>query len=274
MLFRSGNVDKHFVDNFIYYAEICFKEFGDLVKNWFTFNEVWCMSILNDFKERDKGAKPYKIAHNALLAHGYTVKLYREKYNTDKRGKIGIVFNSTMMYPKFYTLLDILAAERGMIYSLAWIADPIFKGDYPAEMKRRAGNRLPTFTKEEKVILKGSSDFFAINHYFSETCMPGPFIIGYDYWSDRNVITSYRFFWKRTHSGWPIVPYGLHDLIVYIHKRWTKNTLIPIWITENGIAVNESTVKESLNDIERINFHKDYIKAMEQAVNEHINVGA
>jgi len=37
--------------------------------------------------------------------------------------------------------------------------------DYPEEMKKHVGPRLPRFTEEEKADLKGSSDFFAINHY-------------------------------------------------------------------------------------------------------------
>lgn len=31
-------------------------------------------------------------------------------------------------------------------------------------MKQRCGDRLPDFTAEEKVLLKGSSDFFGLNH--------------------------------------------------------------------------------------------------------------
>jgi len=74
-----------------------------------------------------------------------------------------------MMYPKdSSSAKDKEAARRAMVYSLAWIADPVFKGDYPEEMKQRAGKRLPSFTEEEKKKLKGSCDFFAINHYFSE----------------------------------------------------------------------------------------------------------
>lgn len=43
---------------------------------------------------------------------------------------------------------------------LSWYADPIWFGDYPASMKQRAGNRLPEFTTEQKIMLKGSYDFF------------------------------------------------------------------------------------------------------------------
>lgn len=38
-------------------------------------------------------------------------------------------------------------------------------GDYPSSMRSRVGNRLPTFSKTESSLLKGSLDFVGINHY-------------------------------------------------------------------------------------------------------------
>lgn len=38
-------------------------------------------------------------------------------------------------------------------------------GDYPRSMRRRVGNRLPTFSKSEAALVKGSFDFVGINHY-------------------------------------------------------------------------------------------------------------
>ena len=38
-------------------------------------------------------------------------------------------------------------------------------GDYPEIVKKNAGNRIPTFTKLESERIKGSFDFFGINHY-------------------------------------------------------------------------------------------------------------
>ena len=38
-------------------------------------------------------------------------------------------------------------------------------GDYPSSMRERVGDRLPTFSAEQKALLKGSLDFVGINHY-------------------------------------------------------------------------------------------------------------
>jgi hypothetical protein len=37
--------------------------------------------------------------------------------------------------------------------------DPVFFGDYPESVRARLGERLPHFTDEEQILLKGSSDF-------------------------------------------------------------------------------------------------------------------
>lgn len=48
------------------------------------------------------------------------------------------------------------------------LLDPIFKGDYPPEMRHRAGDRLPQFSAEEQTLLRGSVDFVGLNHYTSK----------------------------------------------------------------------------------------------------------
>ena len=35
-------------------------------------------------------------------------------------------------------------------------------------MKETLGDRLPTFTDEQKALLKGSADFWGMNHYTSK----------------------------------------------------------------------------------------------------------
>lgn len=56
-------------------------------------------------------------------------------------------------------------------------ANPLYHGDYPEIVKERVGNRsrlegrnqsrLPSFTEEEKKLVKGTSDFFCVNIYDS-----------------------------------------------------------------------------------------------------------
>lgn len=87
-------------------------------------------------------------------------------------GKIGITLNGDWREPlpdpdpDVYALNE-KASERSNLFWLGWFADPIYFGDYPQVMKDILGPRLPTFTPEETVMMKQSSDFFGLNHYSS-----------------------------------------------------------------------------------------------------------
>lgn len=56
------------------------------------------------------------------------------------------------------------AAQRNLDFQLGLYADPCFLGDYPASI-REAVPALPSFTEEQKQLLKKSVDYFALNHY-------------------------------------------------------------------------------------------------------------
>lgn len=55
---------------------------------------------------------------------------------------------------------------------MGWFADPIYFGDYPPSMRDRVGERLPTFTDEEKALVMGSNDFLGFNHYTTWSVSP------------------------------------------------------------------------------------------------------
>jgi beta-glucosidase len=49
-------------------------------------------------------------------------------------------------------------------FQLGWFADPVFFGRWPASMVTNVGARLPAWSTEESELLKGSWDFFGLNH--------------------------------------------------------------------------------------------------------------
>src|SRR5271169_858969 len=61
-----------------------------------------------------------------------------------------------------------IAAQRRLEFWIGHYADPVYlTGDYPLCMKNQLSSRLPSFTPEEKALLKGSSDFYGMNTYTS-----------------------------------------------------------------------------------------------------------
>lgn len=84
-------------NDFAAYAETCFREFGDRVKHWMTFNEPHTFaiqgydlgfeapgrcSLLGHLycKEGNSATEPYIVGHNVLLAHGTATDIYRKTY--------------------------------------------------------------------------------------------------------------------------------------------------------------------------------------------------
>jgi beta-glucosidase/6-phospho-beta-glucosidase/beta-galactosidase len=62
-------------------------------------------------------------------------------------------------------LADLRAQNNKLVREFAWLADPLFFGDYPQLLKDAIQGDLPTFTTQQKASLKGSVDFLGVNVY-------------------------------------------------------------------------------------------------------------
>lgn len=85
-------------EDFAFYADLCFKTFGDRVKYWATFNEPNFLVPLGyrsgiyppcrcsgplalvQCSDGDSEKEPFVAAHNIILAHAAAVDIYRTKY--------------------------------------------------------------------------------------------------------------------------------------------------------------------------------------------------
>lgn len=264
-------------DMFADFARICFEKFGDRVKNWITLNEPWCSAFLGyEIGEHAPGdtTRPgvavYRAGHNLLLAHAKAVDVYRKEFQSDQGGRIGVTLNANWMEPSDkYDKDSVEAAQRELDFELGWFADPIWKGDYPATMREAAGHRLPSFSKEEKALLQGSSDFFGLNHY--STNPSRGFMteeekaqLGTSFAKDKGTVSGDLDKWQKTDMGWAIVPWGFRKLLVYISDRY--NPKGGIIVTENGLASQERTRVEMENDSLRVEFYERYMQAMHDAM--------
>ncbi|CAI0468218.1 unnamed protein product [Linum tenue] len=184
-------------EDFGYYADICFKYFGDRVKYWSTFNEPnfqvtfgyrdgtfppsRCSGHFGNCTAGDSETEPYIAAHNIILSHAAAVDVYRTKYQKDQKGMIGIVLHCAWFEPFSESEADGLATDRANAFFANWFFDPIVLGRYPEEMSRVLGSTLPEFSSKDMEKLKQGLDFLGINHYTSyyikdciySACEPG-----------------------------------------------------------------------------------------------------
>ncbi|KAH7517070.1 hypothetical protein FEM48_Zijuj09G0023200 [Ziziphus jujuba var. spinosa] len=149
----GGRANHKIVGDFIAYADVCFREFGDRVLYWTTVNEAnvfayggydvgvtppqRCSPPFESLNctRGNSTLEPHLVAHNILLAHASTVSLYRQNIR---------------------------------------FLDPLVFGDYPETMKRNAGSRLAAFTNYEYKLIKGSFDFVGVLYYSNATGEDNP----------------------------------------------------------------------------------------------------
>ncbi|KAJ0961709.1 hypothetical protein J5N97_000028 [Dioscorea zingiberensis] len=188
----GGFLSQNIIVDFEDYAEVCFKEFGDRVKHWITFNEPWSFCVAGyasgflapgrcspyesgQCRVGDSSREPYIGAHHQLLAHAAAVKTYKLKYQGHQKGKIGISIVSTWFVPYSKSKSDDDTAKRALDFMYGWFMDPLVFGDYPHSMRAYVGDRLPKFTKEQSKIVKGSFDFIGLNYYTANYAQNIPF---------------------------------------------------------------------------------------------------
>lgn len=279
----EGWVSRRIVADFAAYAEVCFKAFGDRVKLWVTFNEP--MEFLHGYgssryappgRISHPSTEPYIAAHNVLLAHAAAVDVYRRLFKAEQQGEVGITVDCEWGEPLTNSTEDIEAAQRHNIFQVGWFLDPLFFGEYPAGMLKFIGSRLPQFSQEEVSLMKGSADFIGLNSYTARWVTPGAGPSGNEDATvtlDQHVKT-----WDmkdgveigpQANSLWLlIVPWGMHNFVKWTWERYNA----PIYITENGMDYDDLPFEESLNDTTRVNFHRDYISSLLQAIREGADV--
>ncbi|NXA13231.1 KLOTB protein, partial [Sapayoa aenigma] len=220
------------------YAALCFRELGDLVKLWITINEPNQLSNVYNRSSNDT----YRAAHNLLIAHAMAWRIYDEQYRSFQDGKVSLSLHSDWAEPANpYFESHSKAANRFLQFEIGWFANPIFKtGDYPATMreyisfKNRKGlsyTLLPSFTSEEKQLIKGAADFYALNHFTTRFVIHEP-QNGSHYEFDRDVQFLQDITCLSSPSRLAVVPWGMRKVL-----RWIKKTYgdIDIYITANGI---------------------------------------
>ena len=283
---QGGWLNKDSIEWFVKFANICFDEFARFVPYWITFNEPM-QTVVGGWENGDwppglhtnKGRDVYTAGKNILIAHARVYRLYDIAYKPFHRGKVGITLNTNWFEPFNENKPSHVAiAEQSQQFRLGLFASPIFRGDYPDVVKHVIGNRseaqgfetsrLPSFTQEEKELLKGSADFLGLNMYTSDLAHPlwfPNFLISAA--SDNGAFYTKDKTWYGSGSFWlKVTPQGIRKILNWIKNEYDNP---PVIITENGVSDNLG----NLDDLSRIYYYKHYINNVLKAVKiDHCNV--
>ncbi|KAK9941276.1 hypothetical protein M0R45_017889 [Rubus argutus] len=294
---HGGFLSPHVVKHFEAYAELCYKEFGDRVKHWITFNEPIALAVagyglgalapgrcsawLNpNCTGGNSATEPYLVTHYQLLAHAVAVNMYKKHYQESQKGSIGITLVAQWFIPNSEAQHDKVATLRVLDFILGWYMDPLTNGDYPKSMKSLVGDRLPKFKKEESKLLKGSFDFIGLNYYTSAYISDAPQLRTVP---NASYMTDFLATMSPLRDGVPIgpkaasddlyiYPRGIRDVLLYTKRKY-NNPLV--YITENGVdEFNDPklTLEEALADNQRIDYHFRHLYYLQASIKDGVNV--
>ncbi|GAB7349713.1 hypothetical protein MBLNU459_g0452t1 [Dothideomycetes sp. NU459] len=284
------------VGDFVEYSRVCFENFGDRVKHWFTVNEpIELCSGFNFpagyFKNFNipSAHQPYICARNVILAHA---EAYRLGKSMIPDSLISFKNNGGYKIPLTNSSADAEAVQRAWDFNEGWFADPIYlTGDFPQTVKDYTSAFLPEFTAEQKATINGSADFFSHDAYTSQfyfapdagiaACLanasnplfPGCYNNSYTYpaslggWAI-GAAADPHVTWLHSATDW--VP----ALLRYLATTWPSAG--GIVISEFGFAEPYESQKTALADIltdpVRSAYFRDYLPAVLVALSEGVDV--
>ncbi|XP_044801974.1 cytosolic beta-glucosidase isoform X2 [Bubalus bubalis] len=260
---QEGWLSEAIIESFDKYARFCFSTFGDRVKQWITINEPNIFAVMAyEFGVFPPGVphvgtKVYQAAHNLIKAHARSWHSYDSLFRKEQKGMVSLsIFAGWAEPAEPYSVSDQEAVKRAMAFQLDFFAKPIFiDGDYPevvksqvALMSKKQGyssSRLPEFTEEEKRMIKGTADFFAVQYYTTRLVKNQENRKGeLGLLQDVEVEVFPDPSWISL--NWVcVVPWGIRKLLKYIKDTYNNPV---IYITENGFPQGDPT---SFDDTQR-----------------------
>lgn len=101
----GGWANPKLVNYFRDYSDLCFREFGNKIKSWITFNEPYeiCEDAYGDIKKApaidSHGVGNYLCSDTLLKAHAEAYHLYNNTYRAKQKGSVMISINSIWYQP-------------------------------------------------------------------------------------------------------------------------------------------------------------------------------
>jgi len=267
----GGWKDRRMVDAYLRYCEVLFRQYGKKVKYWITFNEINMllhMPFMGAGIVFEEGENPeqvkYQAAHHELLASAKAVKLAHEIMPD---AKVGCMLAAGQFYPYTCAPADVYKAMEHDRDNYFFI-DVQARGTYPVWAVKRmekAGVRIQTEAGDEDILKAGVVDFVSLSYYCSRCISDDPEILKNKSRGNAVINAVINPYLKSSEWGWQIDPLGLRITLNTLYDRYGK----PLFIVENGLGANDTVEEDgTIHDPYRIDYMREHIRAMMEAVNE------
>ena len=276
-------VSREMITYFLNYCRAIFTRYKGKVKYWLTFNEINSATsrigaflnqgILNDLKkptefmnQPDNPQQRFQGLHHMFVASALAVKLARE---IDPNYHIGNMMIYMASYPLSPRPEDILANQNyNNIYNY-FCTDVQAKGKYPYYVKtyfKKNGIKIDIEAEDMEILKKGTVDFISFSYYMS-TCQTSDASINN---GEGNLLGGVNNpYLDSSEWGWQIDPKGLRYALNDLYDRYG----LPLMVVENGLGAKDYLEKDgSINDDYRIEYLRQHIEQMEEAVKDGVDL--
>ena len=246
------------------YTELVMTQFGDRLFSIATLNEPWCIAWLSYYLgEHAPGLKNFSAAveamHQILLAHGKSLAVLKDLGHKN----VGIVLNETYLQPASQSNADLSARNLcDEIYN-RWFLEAIFNGQYPTKALKLFENLMPKNFQDDLHLINQKLDWLGINYYTRE-------IVKNDKTEKNLGFKTYHGNLPKTTMGWEIFPEGIFKILTTIMDEYSK--LVPIHITENGLANPDYIKNGHINDVDRIRFYEEHLMQIKALIDTGVPV--
>lgn len=146
-------------------------------------------------------------------------------------------------------------------WNVAWFADPVFLGTYPAEGLEKYRAYLPEITEADLELIHQPIDFIGQNIYNGYYIRRGA--DGRPEYVDRPAG------FPKTAANWPVTPECLYWGPKFLYERYH----MPLYITENGMSCHDIVSADGqVHDSNRIEFLDRYLSQLQKAGDEGADI--
>ena len=146
-------------------------------------------------------------------------------------------------------------------WNVAWFADPVFLGTYPAEGLEKYRVYLPEITEADLELIHQPIDFMGQNIYNGYYIRRGA--DGRPEYVDRPAG------FPKTAANWPVTPECLYWGPKFLYERYH----MPLYITENGMSCHDIVSADGqVHDSNRIEFLDRYLSQLQKAGDEGADI--
>jgi len=299
---KGGWLNRETSVKFAEYTDVVSSYFGDRISFYVTLNEPWC-SAYHGYRygihapgiaDEKSG---FLACHNLLLAHGMAMPILRKNASNSKHG---IVLNFTPNYPVDDSSIE--AAQFADDEHSHWFLKPLIDGKYPESVYNHFLDVMPVIESTDMQIISEKIDFLGVNFYsrsmvsngrqgkVSDTILQkldraeirmqeSNDVLDDDTKAEKlqklmnqkgihyNSVDLEEV--ERTHIGWEVHPEALLKLLTDLNQTYQ---LPPIYITENGAAVDDQLVGGKIDDEQRYRYYQNHLSMVDQAIKLGVDI--